>query len=227
MDMIPLPVQARDTSKTPKQLRKLGQVPCVVYGSGIEGSTTLQCDHKTLYKAFTRAGESTLVELDLGSQKIPALFKSIDFHPVRDSALHADFYAVNMTEEIETPVPIHFEGEAPAVKDLGGIFVVTQDEVTVKCLPGNLPHVLNVDIGTLAEFHQSVHVSDVKLPHGVKVIDDPETVLATVQEPRKEEEIAPPAPVAAEGAEGAAATAEGAAPAAEGEAGGEKKENEK
>lgn len=204
--MIPLTVTVRDSSKSPKQLRKEGIAPCVVYGNDIK-STLIQCDTSTLQRTFGKAGESTLVELDLDGKKIPVLFKAISFHPVSSRALHADFYAVNMKEEIETTVPVVFEGEAPAVKDLGAIFVPTLEEVTVRCLPANLPHELTVDISGLTEFHMSVHVSDIKLPAKVEVLDDPEAVLATVQEPREDE----PEPVAAEGSPEGATPAEGEA----------------
>ncbi|MDB4978521.1 MAG: ribosomal protein [Candidatus Peribacteria bacterium] len=203
MDIIPLTVTARDTSKSPKQLRKAGHIPCVVYGNSVT-NTPIQCEMKLLHKTFAKAGESTLVELQMDGQKIPVLFKAISFHPVSSHAMHADFYAVNMKEEIETTVPVRFEGEAPAVKDLGGIFIASQEEVTVRCLPANLPHELVVDISTLTELHTSVYVSDIKLPKGVEVTDDAEAVLATVQEARAEEVepevVADAAAVPAEGA---------------------------
>jgi len=217
MDMIPLIVSVRDSSRSPKQLRHAGVSPCVVYGSGLE-STPIQCETNILQRTFGKAGESTIVELDLDGKKIPVLFKAISFHPVSSRAMHADFYAVNMKEDIETSVPVTFTGESLAVKELGAIFVATMEEVTVRCLPSKLPHELVVDISALTEFHMSVHVSDLQVPAGVEVLDDPEAVLATVQQPREDE---PEPEVAA--VEGAAA--DGAAPA-EGEAAaeGEKKE---
>lgn len=214
MEMIPLTATARDGAAKPKAMRRGGQVPCVVYGHETK-TMTIACEEKILHRVFARAGESTIVELDIEGKKIPVLFKDVSFDPVSGRELHADFYAVNMKEEIETQVPVNFEGESPAVKDLGGIFVVTQEHVTVRCLPADLPHALSVDISGMAEFHSSVSVKDLKLPKDVTVTDEPDTVVATIQEPRKEEEIAPPpAAAGAVPAEGAA-PAEGA-PAAEG-----------
>jgi large subunit ribosomal protein L25 len=107
-------------------------------------------------------------------------------------------------------VPVHFDGEAPAVKTLGGVFVIVHANVKVRCLPKNLPHSLNVSVAGLEAFHSSVSVKNLDLPSGVKVIDSVDTVLATVQEPRKEEEIVVAAAAPAEGDAAAAAGAEGA-----------------
>ncbi len=216
MDMVSLSATARDGTVTPKAMRRSGQVPCVVYGHEVK-NLHIQCDELALHKAFVKAGESTLVELDIGGKKLPVLFKAITFDPISDRETHADFYAVNMNEEIETLVPIHFEGEAPAVKDLGGVFVVTHESVRVRCLPKDLPHDLPVSVLGLAAFHDILSVKDLTPPKGVTIMDAPETVVATIQEPRKEEEIAPPPTATAEGAAAAATTAEGQ-PAAEGAA---------
>lgn len=212
MDMITLPATARESGKSPNQLRREKKVPAVVYGN-VEGAMAIQCDATAMHKAFQKAGESALVELDVSGTKIPVLFKDISFHPVSGMELHADFYAVNMKEEIETEVPLQTTGESPAVAEQSGILVTALDTVTVRCLPAKLPHEIAVDISVLKEFGDVITVADLTLPEGVEVMDDAETVLFTVQEPREEEpeEVAAPA-------EGDAAAAEGAAPAAEGEA---------
>ncbi len=219
MDMVKLAAEARDPAVSAKKLRRVGKVPCVLYGSDVK-NTPLQCEAKALHGALVKAGESTLVELDLSGSKIPALFKDITFDPVSEREMHADFYAVNMKQEIETVVPIRLEGEAPAVKEEGGILVVVTNHLRVRCLPAHLPHDLPLSITSLAAFHDVITMKDLHVPAGVTVLDGPETVLVTVQEPRKEEELAPtPAAAPAEGAvEGAAAapSAEGAPPAAAG-----------
>lgn len=212
MEMIPLKAAVRDIKANPKALRRSQQIPCVVYGNSVQ--LNVQCPAKDLHSAFVKAGESTLVELDVAGKSIPVLFKSVDFDPVTDREIHADFYAVNMKAEIETLVPVHFEGEAPAIKTLGGVFVIAHDHVKVRCLPGQLPKNIVVSVAGLEAFHMSVAVKDLQVPEGVKIMDAPGTVLATVQEPRAVEEIVTTAPVAAEGdATAAAAGTEGAAAA--------------
>jgi len=221
MDMIPLKAAPRDTATKPNKLRRGGTVPCVVYGHDMKNLQVV-CAERELHRVFAKAGESTLIELDMDGKKIPVLFKDITFHPISGREEHADFYAVNMKEEIETLVPVKYKGEAPAVKDLGGVFITAHEAVTVRCLPADLPHELTVDISGLAEFHMSITVKDLHLAKGVKVMEGADTVLATVQEPRKEEVITP-SPTEAVPAEGAAPAegapaAEGGAPAASGAA---------
>ncbi|MCF7844398.1 MAG: 50S ribosomal protein L25 [Kiritimatiellales bacterium] len=222
MDTIALTVTARTTEQVAKHIRKEGNVPCVLYGNDIE-NTSLQCTHKDVLKAYSEAGKSTLVELDTGSKKVPVLFHQIEFHPVSDKILHVDFFAVDMKREIEAQVPIIHKGESPAVKDLGGILITPHDHVTVKCLPTALPHEIVVNIEKLEEFGAALTVADLEVADGVVIVEDPETVIATVQEPRKEEVVE--APVESEaGAEGNAEVED----KAEGEGGeGEKKEEEK
>jgi large subunit ribosomal protein L25 len=217
MDMISLKATARDGKTKPGVLRRKDMVPAVVYGNKM--NLSIQCAAAELHQTFARAGESTLVELDVDGKKIPVLFKEVSFHPVSDREIHVDFYAVDMTKEIETMVPVQFTGEAPALKTLGGVFVVAHDHVTVRCLPSDLPRQIAVSIAGLEAFHSAVSVKDLIVPKGVKVMDEPTTVLALVQEPRKEEEVVAATP--AEGAapvDGAAPAAGAAAPAAEGAA---------
>ena len=217
MEMVSLSVQARTKDASPKQLRKDSVVPCILYGNDTE-NMPVQCEHNELMRAYMKAGESTLVELEAGGKKIPVLFHSIDFHPVSERITHVDFYAVDMKKEIEAKVPVHTIGEAPAVKDLGGVLVTALDHVTVKCLPSNLPHALEVDISSMEEFGDQVLVSAIKLPENVIIMENEDQVIANVQEPRRiaVEEVATEGE---EGEEGEAAEGDGGE--AEGGEGGE------
>ncbi len=225
MQIIPLKAEARKKEQAAGTLRRSGKVPCVLYGNKVK-NTTLQCDHSELYRVYAKAGESVLVEIALGEQKIPALFHAVDFAPVRDDIIHADFYAVDMKKEIEANVPIVLTGVAPAVRDIGAVLVHVLDHLTVTCLPANLPQHLEASVENLKEFDDALHVSDVHIPAGVTVAEALTAVIATVQEPRREivEEVVP-----AEG-EVPAVTPEGtaiagdAAPAADAAAGKDKKE---
>ena len=214
MNSVALSASARSKDASVKTLRSSGQVPAIVYGNKVE-NTMLQCEEVALMKAYTKAGESTLVDLDIGGKKLPVLFHEISFDPVSDRMIHVDFYAVDMNKEVEADVSVHFEGESPAVKDMAATLVTALDTVTVRCLPANLPHNLSVDLGKLTEFGATLTVADIQVPNGVEITTDKDAVLVIAQEPRAEE--AQQAPVeAAAGAEGAAAEgAEGAAPAEE------------
>ncbi len=222
MDTITLKATARDSAMKPNDIRKKGNVPCIVYGHKVE-KLMIECPIFDLHRALEKAGESALVELDVEGKKIPVLFKKVDFHPVSDKEIHADFYAVNMDKEIDTMVPVHFEGEAPAIKTHGGIFVVVHDHVKVRCLPAKLPRSLTASVTALENLHDTLTIGAIRLPEGVKIMEDTSAVLAIVQEPRAEEVVATVAAPAegaapADGAAAPAAGAPGAAPAAEAQA---------
>lgn len=222
MQTIPLKATARAKDKKAAAIRKEGFVPCVVYGNEIKENLSIQCEYNEIRKVYTQAGESTIVDLDIGDKKIPVLFHDMEMESLHNKISHVDFYALNMKKEIETNIPLHIVGESLAVKDLSAILVTVKDHVAVRCLPADLPHQIEVSIESLKEFHDQITVADLKAPKGVTIDEEPETVLLTVQEPRKEEEPLPAATdTPAEGAEGAAAPAaeggEGAAPAAEGD----------
>lgn len=206
MDMVHLSTASRDSNVTSRQARRGGQVPCVVYGNNVENAS-FQCEVVALTKAYTKAGESTLVELDLGGKKLPVLFHEVAFDPMTDLISHVDFYAVDMNKEVEADVAIHFEGDSPAVKE-GGILVTAMDAVTVRCLPKNLPHNLPADLSKLVAMDSQLTVADLAVPNGVTIVNEADAVIALIQEPRPEE-VAEAAPAA----DAAAAPAAGAAPA--------------
>ncbi len=230
MDMVPLKAAARTAVLKPKALRKLGKVPCVVYGAGIK-TESIECEKTELTRVYTKAGESTLVELTLGGKTVPVLVHQVDLDPLSGHISHVDFYAVDMTKEIDAKVPVRFTGEAPAIKEHAAIFVVAHDHVTVKCLPKDLPHELLADISGMKEFHDVLTVAGLQVPAGVKIKEAADMVIAVVQQPREEEKVEVVAPVGVDGAavpgvEGA--TAEGAAaPAAGADAAAAKKEEKK
>ncbi len=205
MDMLTLQASARDLGVKATKVRQAGRVPAVVYGS-VEGNLHLEIEAAALHKTYNQAGSSTLVELDVAGKKVPVLFREVTFHPITDRETHADFYAVDMKKEIEAPVPVIFEGESPAVKELSAILVTGRDTVLVRCLPSDLPHSLSLSIASLATLNDVLTVKDLQLPKGVKVMDAPETVLMSVQEQRAAEVVAT-TPTAEEVAAAAAAAA--------------------
>ena len=214
MDTVLLEAKNRQEGVSAKTLRLGGDVPCVLYGNDTE-NISLQCPLRDLTKVYQKAGESTLVELDIGGKKTNVLIHAVQFDSLRDEITHIDFYAVDMKKEIEANVPIHFVGVSPAVKDLSGVMVTALDHVTVKCLPTNLPHAIDAHLEKLVEFTDAITVADLVIPEGVTVLQDPETMIATVQEPRKEEEVKVEAEEG-EGTDEEAKDADGAKDAGEG-----------
>lgn len=169
-------------------VRGRGLVPGIVYGHQL-ASQNVAVDAKQFDKIFSAAGSTTLVTLDVEGTTHNVLIRDVQFHPVRDHVMHVDFYQVRMDEAIHADVPLKFIGEAPAVKDLGGIFVRNADTIEVKALPKDLPHNIEVDISQLVNFESIIHVSDLKLPEGVEVLDEATNVVVLVQAPRTDEEL--------------------------------------
>jgi len=178
--------------KATKGLRKEGLVAAELYGHGIP-NVHLAVPIKDFQKVFKEAGENTVINLVLeGGKKHPVLIYDVQHDYVSDKIQHVDFYEVRMDEEIKAPIPIEFVGESPAVKNLGGVFIKSMEQVEVEALPAKLPQSFVVDISVLEELNHSIYVKDLKVPAGVKVLVEPETVIASIAEPRKEEEIVAP-----------------------------------
>jgi large subunit ribosomal protein L25 len=191
MEKIVLQAQVREvTGKQVKRHREEGLVPAVLYGHKV-APKNLWVPFLDFSRVYNQAGENTILELQVGKEKsVNVLIHDIQTDPLSGNFSHADFFQVRMDEEIEASIPLEFEGEAPAVKEQGGVLVKSLDEVEVKCLPAHLPHSIVVDISTLKTFDDRISVGDLKIPAKVEVLGDPETVVALVTPPRSEEELA-------------------------------------
>lgn len=170
-------------------LRRAGFLPAVIYGEGVP-SQSIAVLYKDFEKVYKEAGESTLVKLDVDGKAYNVLIHDIAHHPLKGTSLHADFYAVRMDKEIRAKVLVEFIGESPAVKSEGGILVKVLKEIEVEALPQNLPHELKADLSKLDILQSRLLVKDIPLPEGVKVHVDPEEVVALVEPPRTDEELA-------------------------------------
>lgn len=185
-----LAVAARtETGHALETLRAGGMIPAVLYGRTV-APVSLSVNYLDFSRAYKAAGESTLVEvMPDGKKAVNVLIHDVAVHPLTGRFTHIDFYQVNMKEEIETDVPLEFVGESGAVKALSGILIRSLEEVKVKCLPNDLPHALTVDLAKLATFDDVIKVADLEIPAGVKLLDDVETIIATVAPPRTEAEM--------------------------------------
>ncbi|MEF3691501.1 MAG: 50S ribosomal protein L25 [Candidatus Moraniibacteriota bacterium] len=189
MEKINLKVTLREKGNLKKE-RKNGMIPAVLYGQKKENKN-IWLEELAFGKVFEKAGENTVVVLDLeDGNKDNVLICDYQIDPLSGKFRHVDFLRINMKEEVETNVPLVFVGEAPAVKEGGGILVKVLDEIEVKCLPGNIPQEFEIDLTKLVNFEDVISISDLIVPEGVEILDDPETVIASVSEPRSEEELA-------------------------------------
>jgi large subunit ribosomal protein L25 len=178
---------------TGKQVRKLrleGQIPAVVYGHNKE-SQALTIDQKEFVTTYREAGFSTLLDLSIGDQKPQkVLIHDIQSDGPTGRVLHVDFYIVNMKEKLQTEIELEFVGQAPAVEVDGGTLITVKSELNVECLPQDLVTSIEVDISKLVTFDDVIRVSDIPVPAGMEILDEPEEVVVSVAEPRSEEEMA-------------------------------------
>ena len=177
--------------KKTKDLRKKGILPAVLYGPEKE-TVSLEIDTKEFDKIYQEAGESSLVSVDVAGKKIPVLIHDIQ-RDYNDKIIHVDLYQAPLETKIEATVPLVFEGESEAIKELGGTLVKVMHELEVKAKPADLPKEIKVDISLLKTFDDVIAVKDLKVPEGVEILKDPEETIAQASLPEKiEEELAKP-----------------------------------
>lgn len=180
-----LTVTKRELTTKPHALRSKGVLPAVVYGRS-EESTPISVNHKEFEKIFHKAGESTVITLKgLGVDK-DALIHEVTTHAVSGEILHADFYAIQKGQTVTVSVPLEFDGESPAVKELGGILVKVMHELELECEPKDLPHSLTVDITKLDTLESQIKVSDLKIPASAKLSVSLDEVVAMIDVAKEE-----------------------------------------
>jgi large subunit ribosomal protein L25 len=194
-----------------RRLRHEGKVPAILYG-GHSDARALTLSHQKLSLLLENERfYSTILNLRVGDQTQAAILKDVQRHPFKNAILHIDFQRVEENEKIRISIPLHFKGASvsPGVKNQGGIVSHMRSEVEVSCLPKDLPEFVEVDISGLS-LNESIHLSQLKIPDGVQLVDlaKEDAAVVAIHSPRAEE----PEPTAA-AAEGAAAPAEGAAAA--------------
>ncbi|PJE76342.1 50S ribosomal protein L25 [Candidatus Uhrbacteria bacterium CG10_big_fil_rev_8_21_14_0_10_48_16] len=170
-------------------LRAQGAVPAVVYGVGTQPQM-LTLDRIQFVKIYKAAGESSIVELKVdGENALHVLIQDYQVDPIRNEVTHVDFRSIDMNKAIETEVTLEIVGEAPAVKALGGTLTLSRESIAISCLPAHLLRSLAVDVSSLATFDDVLRVSDLVIPEGVTVLDDPELSIASVIPPRTDAEM--------------------------------------
>ncbi len=195
------------------RLRREGKVPGVFYGPSAATSAICVDAREFRIKLAGLEGShliqflSPLAELN---DKV-ALLKEIQRHPVTSELIHLDFYEVDVNKPLQTTVPLHFIGKPQGVI-AGGLLQPLRREITVECLPRDIPEFIAVDVSGLG-IHDAIHMVDLVLPAGVQAVSDANVAVVTVAAPIVEEKPAEEAVEAAAPVEGAAPAA-GAVPAA-------------
>jgi large subunit ribosomal protein L25 len=211
-DTTTLSLTARDPegSRNARRLRRSGLVPGVIYGGG-DDPAHFAVDARILRNTLAHSGAILEVSID-GGKGTPVLVKDVQRHPVRGEAVHVDFLRVRMDQAIQTTVTLELTGaeEAPGVVE-GGVLTQETRELTIEALPGDIPDAISHDVSGL-EMNATLTLEAIAAPAGVTLVDDAETVIATITPPTAEpveEEIETETELVGEGGELPEGEAEG------------------
>jgi large subunit ribosomal protein L25 len=171
-----------------RRLRQTGKVPAVLYG-GKSGPITLSVNAKQVGAILrSESGHNTLFQVDLGGKAEPAILKDWLVDPTTGKLLHVDLMRVAMDVRMKVKVPVHTFGEPAGVKVQGGVFEVVTREVEIECLPTDIPTEFKLDVTELM-LGKQLRVSDLTVDTGkVKMLTEPERVIAHVVALKVEEE---------------------------------------
>ncbi|MCX7778892.1 MAG: 50S ribosomal protein L25 [Patescibacteria group bacterium] len=187
--------------KKVKKLRKAGLIPAILYGHG-KTPQAIEVEKIPFEKIFKQTGESTLIDLIIDDQlPVKALIHDIQYDPLTEKISHIDFYQVKEKEKVTVEVDLKFLGEAPAVKEKGGILVHQLTKIKIECLPKDLIHEIEVDLSLLRELNDLIRIKDLKTPTTIRVLHNLEDVVVSVSAPKVEKEEIKGEEVVSEGKE--------------------------
>ncbi|RKX63631.1 MAG: 50S ribosomal protein L25 [Thermodesulfobacteriota bacterium] len=164
-----------------KKLRKQGLIPAIVYGPRFQPLPIAVKFNELESILIKHKGETLLFNLELSDgepSKIQAILKDYQTHPITDKIIHIDFLAIHEEETITLDIPLEFLGKPVGISK-GGVLEILLHELTIECLPSNIPDKIYIDISNL-DVGDVLHVKDIKVPEGIKVINDPEETVLTI-----------------------------------------------
>ena len=203
MEKVVINATRRDVvGKQVRALRREGKLPAVIYGRHTE-PVNVNLDARSASTILAKLTASSLVTLNVDGTEYAALVREKQRDFIKNRLLHVDFLAVSMTETLRTNVRVYFVGVSGAVKDFNAVLVHNLEQLEVECLPTDLPERIDVDISVLAKPGEGIRVRDVHVADNVRILNDPDTMVAVATFAKVEEEVA-----VVPGAEGAAAAAE-------------------
>ncbi|WP_026486343.1 50S ribosomal protein L25 [Caldanaerobius polysaccharolyticus] len=182
METVDLEVMTRGAGKSvARKLRQQNLIPAVVYGKGLD-SLPIAVNASKFYEIYREQGHSAIVNLILNGQTIPGIIKEVQYGTLDGKIIHVDFQKVSLEEEIEAEIPIKVEG-AGIIESKGAIIQHQLREITVRCRAQDLPEEITVDVSGM-DVGDVIKVSDLNVPKGVKVVDEPEEIVLSVIVPR-------------------------------------------
>jgi len=174
-----------------RRARAAGMVPVTVYG-GEGGSVAALAPLRDLAAILrSESGRNTIFRLDIegvGSSEV--MFHERQIDPVRGRLIHADLTRLVKGQKIEVTVPLHMVGEPVGVREEQGVLEQIIREIEIRCEPREIPDVINVDVSNLG-VHDVLHISDIQVDERIEILNDPNTVIATVGVVKEEPVAAP------------------------------------
>jgi len=179
MEKVVLKATKRDVlGKQVRALRRDGQLPAVIYGRHVDQPVSISLDARVAEQVFAKLTSSTLVTIEVaGGEEFTAIVREKQRNYIKGNLTHVDFLALDLTEKIRTKVRLSFVGVAPAVKDYSAVLVHRMDAIELECLPLDLPERLVVDISSLKEIGNNIHVREIPVPENVVVMEDAEAIV--------------------------------------------------
>ncbi len=185
MQQAKLEVQQRDTfgKQRARDLRKEGGVPAVLYGRA-QDTLAIQLDARAFRQFLRTYGENVIINMEVSADNTETvIIKEIQRHPVdKQKLIHADFIRISLDEPVTSAVPVVLVGNPPGVQE-GGVLEFPLRQVTLHCLPMQMPNDITIDVSHL-DIGDAVHVSELTLDDEIDILDEPERIIATVSQPR-------------------------------------------
>lgn len=170
-------------TKNSESLREDLRIPAVLYGPKVDENIHFSISEVELEKILS-VSQTKLQELTVEGQTYKTLLKDVEFDPVSDRALHADFYVLDEETPVKLKIPIRLKGIAKGVRDGGGRVFQPLRIVRIKVLPDKIPAMFELDISDL-EIGDSLHVSELNM-EGIDPLDDPRRTIVTIAPPKSE-----------------------------------------
>jgi large subunit ribosomal protein L25 len=166
-----------------RRLRRAGEIPAVAYGHGEESRPLAVNAHELEMLLGSINAENTIIDLNVDgvAQPVQALIREVQHHPSRPIILHVDFFQIRAGETLHVEIPIRLHGTPLGVRESGGVLQEVLRELTVECLPKDIPQSIELDVTDL-DLGGTLHVSDVTIPNAT-ILNDPELVICSVLVP--------------------------------------------
>ncbi|UOQ44673.1 50S ribosomal protein L25/general stress protein Ctc [Halobacillus salinarum] len=166
-----------------RELRQEGNVPGVVYGKE-KDPVTVSVNSIELLKTVRDEGKNAIISLDIdGGSTVNVMLHEYQIDPLKDELIHADFYVVNMSEEMDVEVPVHLEGESIGSKE-GGVLQQPMYELAIRAKPSDIPEEILIDVSEL-NIGDSIMVSDLKAARNYEITEDENATIVSVTPPEE------------------------------------------